>query len=30
MKTDEKMLVIREISVLKFLFLKRWIRINER
>jgi hypothetical protein len=30
MKTDEKVLVIREISVFKFLFLECWIGINEQ
>jgi hypothetical protein len=30
MKTNEKWLVIREILVFKFLFLKHWIGINER
>jgi hypothetical protein len=30
MKTDEKGLVIREISVFEFLFLDRWIVMNER
>jgi hypothetical protein len=30
MKTDEKGLVIREISVFKFSFLEHWIGINER
>jgi hypothetical protein len=30
MKIDEKWLVIRGISVFKFLFLERWIGINER
>jgi hypothetical protein len=30
MKTDEKGLVIRGISVFKFLFLERWIGINKQ
>jgi hypothetical protein len=30
MKTDEKGLVIRGISIFEFLFLDRWIGMNER
>jgi hypothetical protein len=30
MKTDDKGLVIREILIFEFLFLERWIGINER